>query len=72
MPGATSLEISRQEQAQILAPMRRTRYGYLLAWHVLRLCAASRHPTEMAAFLLCSCYSNYRIACLHLAGGLVY
>jgi hypothetical protein len=34
MPGTTVLDISQPEQAQMLAALRRARYGYLLAWHV--------------------------------------
>jgi hypothetical protein len=68
MPDTTLLDISPQEQAQMLAALRRARYGYLLAWHVLRLCAVGRHPTESAAFLLCSRSSVYRIVRLYHAG----
>jgi hypothetical protein len=68
MPGTTVLDISPQEQAQMLAALRRARYGYLLALHVLLLCAAGRHPTEIAAFLLCSRTSVYRIVRLYHAG----
>jgi hypothetical protein len=31
------------------AVLRCTRYGYLLAFHILLLCAAGRTPTEIAA-----------------------
>ena len=41
--------------------MRRARYGYLLALHVLLLCAAGRTPTEIATVLFCSRSSVYRI-----------
>jgi hypothetical protein len=68
MPGTTVLDISPQAQAQMLAALRRARYGYLVALHVLRLCAAGRHPTEIAAFLLCSRTSVYRIVRLYYAG----
>jgi hypothetical protein len=34
MPGTTVREISQQEQAQMLAALRRARYGYLLTRHV--------------------------------------
>ena len=68
MPGITVLEISQQEQAQMLAALRRARYGYLLTLHVLLLCAAGRHPTEIAAFLFCSRSSVYRIVRLYRAG----
>ena len=33
----------------MLAALRRARYGYLLALHILLLCAAGRNPTEIAA-----------------------
>jgi len=38
----------------MLAELRRARYGYLLALHLLLLCAAGRSPTEIAAVLFCS------------------
>jgi transposase len=68
MPGRTVLEISPPEQAQMLAALRRARYGYLLTRHVLWLCAAGHRPTEMAAFLVCSRSSVYRIVRLYRAG----
>ena len=40
MPHTTLLDIPQEEQAQILAALRRARYGYLLAFHVLLLCVA--------------------------------
>jgi transposase len=45
----------------MLSELRQARYGYLLALHVLLLCAAGRTPTEIAAFLFCSRSSVYRI-----------
>ena len=63
----TLLDIPKQEQAQMLAALRRARYGYLLALHVLLLCAAGRNPTEIAAFLFCSRSSVYRIVRLYRA-----
>jgi transposase/IS1 family transposase len=45
----------------MLSQLRQARYGYLLALHVLLLCAAGRTPTEIAAFLFCSRSSVYRI-----------
>ena len=44
----------------MLAALRRARSGYLLALHVLLLCAAGRTPTEIAAYLFCSRSSVYR------------
>ena len=54
MPKATIVEMSPTEQAQMLAELRRARYGYLLALQILLLCAAQRSPTEIAAVLFCS------------------
>jgi transposase len=60
MPNDTFVEIPEEEQAQMLAVLRRARYGYLLALHILVLCAAGRRPTEIAAVLFCSRSSIYR------------
>jgi transposase len=65
MPDTTLLDIPQEEQDQMLVALRRARYGYLLALHVLLLCAAGRHPTEIAAFLFCSRSSVYRIVRLY-------
>lgn len=70
MPSATFLEIPPEEQAQMRAILRRTRYGYLLAFHILLLCAAGRNPTEIAAFLFCSRSSVYRIVRAYRTGSL--
>ena len=70
MPGTTLLDMPQPEQAQMLAALRRARYGYLLALHVLLLCVAGRHPTEIAACLFCSRSSVYRIVRLYRAGKL--
>ena len=61
MPATTLLEIPPEEQAQMRAVLRRMRYGYLLAFHILLLCAVGRTPTEIAVFLFCSRSSVYRI-----------
>src|SRR5438093_9567969 len=61
VPGATILDIPQSEQEWMLAELRRARYGYVLALHVLLLCAAGRTPTEIATFLFCSRSSVYRI-----------
>jgi Winged helix-turn helix len=60
MPNITLLDIPQAEHAQMLAALRRARYGYLLARHVLLLCAAGRTPMEIAAYLFCSRSSVYR------------
>jgi hypothetical protein len=61
VPGLTILEVPRHEQEWRLAELRRARYGYLLALHVLLLCAAGRTPTEIATCLFCACSRVYRI-----------
>ena len=70
MPKTTCVEIPQEEQAQMLAALRRARYGYLLALHILLWCAAGRHPTEIAAVLFCSRSSVYRTVRAYQAGTL--
>src|SRR5215470_4567577 len=70
MPDTALLDMPTAEQDQLLAALRRARYGYLLAFHVLLLCAAGRTPTEIAAVLFCSRSSVYRIVRLYRAGAL--
>ena len=70
MPSTTLLEIPPAEQGQLRAILRRTHYGSLLAFHILVLCAAGRTPTEIAACLLCSRSSVYRIVRAYRAGSL--
>jgi transposase len=70
VPSTTLLDIPQEEQEQMLAALRRSRYGYLLALHVLLLCAAGHHPTSIAACLFCSRSSVYRIVRLYRAGKL--
>jgi transposase len=53
------------------AELRRARYGYLLALHLLLLCAAGRTPSEVAAVLFCSRSSVYRIVRAYRAGTLL-
>ena len=67
MPDTTLLDIPEEEKDQRLAALRRARYGYLLALHVVLLCAAGRNPTDIAAFLFCSRSSVYRIVRLSRA-----
>ena len=54
MPRTTIIEMAPEEQAHILAEVRRARYGYVLALQILLQCAAQRRPTEIAAVLFCS------------------
>ena len=70
MPHTTLLDIPIHEQAQMLAALRRARYGYLRALHVLLLYAAGQNPTTIAAFLFCSRSSVYRIVHLYRMGQL--
>jgi hypothetical protein len=60
MPKRLSLEIPPEEQAQLLAALRRARYGSLLALHRLLLCAVRRTPRVIAAVLCCSRARVYR------------
>jgi transposase len=60
MPKRTFVDIPQEEQRQMLAVLRRARYGYLLALHIVLLCAAGRKPTIIAAMLFCSRSSVYR------------
>ena len=60
MPGTKILEISTTQQEWMLSELRRCRYGYLLAIHILLLCLRGKNPTEIADFLLCSRSSVYR------------
>jgi transposase len=68
VPRTTIVEIPPTEQAQMLAEVRRARYGYLLALHIVLLCAAQRTPTEMAAMLFCSRSTVYRVVAAYRAG----
>jgi putative transposase len=70
MPKSTCVEIPEEEQVRMLAALRRARYGYLLALHILLLCADRRHPTEIAAVLFCSRSSVYRAVYAYRKGTL--
>ena len=70
MPTSTLVEIPPEEHAQMLAALRRARYGYLLALHILLWCAAGRNPTDIAAVLCCSRASVYRTVRAYRAGTL--
>ena len=60
MPSPTIVEIPPEEQVRRRAELRRARYGYRLALHLLLLCAAGRTPSEVASVLFCSRSSVYR------------
>jgi transposase len=70
VPSTTIVDIAPAEQAQMLAELRRARYGSLLALHVLLLCATGRTPSEIAAVLFCSRSSVYRVVRAYRAGNL--
>ena len=70
MPRMTIVDIPPTEQVRMLAELRRARYGYLLALHLLLLGAAGRSPTEIAAVLFCSRSSVYRVVKAYRAGSL--
>ena len=70
MPKHTVLDLAQEEQAKMLAALRRARYGYLLALHILLLCAAGRTPTDIAAVLFCSRSSIYRTVRAYREGSL--
>jgi transposase len=72
VPRPTIVEISPEEQARMQAELRRARYGYLLAIHLLLLCAAGRTPSEVASVLFCSRSSVYRIVRAYRAGTLTF
>jgi transposase len=62
--------MSPEEQAQLLAALRRARYGYLLGLHIVLLCAGGWTPTEIAAALFCSRSSVYRTVRAYRTGTL--
>jgi Homeodomain-like domain len=70
VPAATILDLYQPEQAALLTALRRARYGYLLALHVLLLCASGKTPTEISDCLYCSRSSVYRIVRTYRAGTL--
>ena len=72
MPRPTIVEIPLEEQERMRAELRRARYGYLLALHLLLLCAAGWTPSEVASVLFCSRSSVYRIVRAYRAGTLSF
>ena len=68
MPRTTIVEIPPEEQARMVAELRRVRYGYFLALHVVLLRAAGRPPSDIAAVLFCSRSSVYRAVHAYHAG----
>jgi transposase len=72
VPRPPIVEIPPAEQARMRAELRRARYGYLLALHLLLLCAAGRTPSEVATVLFGSRSSVYRIVRAYRAGTLTF
>jgi transposase len=70
VPRPTIGELPPAEQARMRAELRRARYGYSLALHLLLLGAAGRTPSEVAAVLFCSRSSVSRIVRAYRAGAL--
>jgi hypothetical protein len=68
VPSTTIIEMAPEEQAHILAAVRRARPGYVLALQLLLLCAAQQTPTEIAAVLYCSRTPVYRVVKADRAG----
>jgi Homeodomain-like domain len=72
VPTTTIVDIPPAEQARMLAEVRRARYGYLLALHLLLLGAAGRTPSAVAAVLFGSRSSVYRVVRAYQAGTLTF
>lgn len=70
MPKSTCVDIPEEEHAWMLAALRRARYGYLLALHILLWCADGRTPTEISLVLFCSRSSVYRAVWAYRKGTL--
>jgi transposase len=68
VPRTPIIEMAPEEQAHILAEVRRARHGYVLALQILLLCAAQRTPTEIGAVLFCSRTTVYRVVKAYRAG----
>jgi len=70
MPKSAVVDIPPAEQTEMLAGLRRARYGSLLALHILLWWTMGRNPTEIAAVLFCSRSSVYRVVRAYRAGTL--
>jgi putative transposase len=71
LPGSTIIDLPCSEQEQLLFELRRARYSYWRALHIILLCAAGYTPTQIAAVLFCSRASVYRTVKAYRAGALV-
>ena len=70
MPTSTCVEIPEEEPAQMRAALRRARYGYLLALHLVWWCAEGHTPTAIADVLFCSRSGVYPTVRAYRAGTL--
>jgi transposase len=68
--GKTIIEIPLEKQEEMKEQLRKARFGYLLALHILLLCGDGKTPTEIAMFLYCSRTSVYRAVAAYQAGRL--
>src|SRR3954462_2993818 len=62
VPTQIVIEITPEEQAHLLAELRRARRGRWLALHILLLLALHRSPSEIATVLLCARSTVYAVA----------
>src|SRR4051812_19801365 len=62
VPTRIVIEIAPEEQARLLAKLRRARRNQWLTLHIVLLLALHRSPSEIAAFLLCARSTVYRAA----------
>jgi transposase len=70
VPVTTIIDLPCSEQEKMLFELRRARYGYWLALHIILLCAAGFTPTQIASLLFCSRSSVYRVVKAYRAGAL--
>jgi putative transposase len=62
VPTQIVIEIPPEEQAHLLAELRRARHGRWLSLHILLLLSLHRSPSEIATFLLCARSTVYAVA----------
>ena len=70
VPGSTIIDLSCSEQQHLLFELRRARFGYWLALHIILLCAAGYTPSQIAAVWFCSRSSVYRAVNAYRGGSL--
>jgi len=68
MPQTTYWICPMKSKPRCLPALRQARYGYLLALHVLLLCAPAVRPRRLRLFCFCSRSSVYRIVQTYRAG----